>query len=97
MFAGLCSRLMMSYSALLLICLSFVTITSALLFCVRVSVAQLAQAQLAEAAVPAISQIPDQDQTRESIVDALGGLSESLNYDQSPCAYLRPRQTANDK
>jgi signal transduction histidine kinase len=78
MFSGLRPRLMLSFSALLLVCLCIVTVTFTLLFFVRVSLPELAYARLMDAAVPAFAQVRDLRETGKRLpesIEALKGLA----------------------
>ena len=76
MFSGLRPRLMLSFSALLLVCLCIVTITFSLLFFVRVSLPELAYARLMDAAVPAFSQVRGLRETGRRLSEGLDTLKE---------------------
>jgi two-component system OmpR family sensor kinase len=75
-FTGLRSRLMLSFSALLLVCLCIVTITFTLLFFVWVSLPELAYARLMDAAVPALAQIRDTREPGRRLAENLQVLGE---------------------
>jgi signal transduction histidine kinase len=75
-FTGLRSRLMLSFAALLVVCLCIVTVTLTALFFGWVSFPQLAYTQLADAAVPALTRLRDAREAGQSPIESLTGLGE---------------------
>jgi two-component system OmpR family sensor kinase len=73
-FTDLRSRLMLSFSALLLVCLCIVTVTFTLLFFVRISLPELAYAHLMDAAVPALTQIRTEREPGQRLAESFGRL-----------------------
>ena len=74
MFTGLRSRLMLSFAALLLVCLSVVSITFTLLFFVWVSLPELAYAHLADTAVPALEYVRNARTPETRLTDSFAAL-----------------------
>jgi signal transduction histidine kinase len=75
-FSGLRSRLMLSFSALLLVCLGIVTVTFAGLSFVRTSLPELAYARLSDAAVPAARYVRNARDSGKRLTEDMGALGD---------------------
>ena len=76
MFTGLQSRLMLSFSLLLVVCLCLVTLIFGVLFFVWVGLPDLAYARLMDAAVPTLSSLEALRQQGQPIGENIGALRE---------------------